>query len=596
MYERSEREELELRHYTAVVWRRKGTVFLVTFLVVAAAIAYSVLQEPIYRSTADVLLQNTIAEQLVSPDAASTADAARNRIDTEIAVMKSKSVKSAVADKLGIAAVPKVTIGQYGDTDVVGISATSRDPAQAATIAQTYADTYIEIRKQQFIQNYLDASVQIQAQIDAINAGITALEQPLKDLDSAIAFATDDSARESLQTTRDNLAQEISAERGPMISRLTAYQNQLQQLTISQNLTTSGGAQVVSRAEAAQQPFSPQPVRNGLAAAFIGVMLGVALAFARDHYDDSLKGKEDLEKAAGVPVLGIIPVVASWRDRNSSVLITEQAPRSAAAEAYRTLRTSLQFVSLEDDARVVQVTSPQPSDGKTTTVANLAVALAKAGQRVVIVDCDLRRPRMHEFFGLHNEIGFTSVLLGDVTLAEAVQPVPGPLPLAVLASGEPPPNPSELLSSPRAAEILQALRAEADFVLTDSPPVLPVTDAIVLAGRVDAIVLVATSGTTSRRDLRRAVELLEQVDAPLVGTILNSVDADGDYYQPYYRYGYSTRSAEGEDKPPARKRRLRPWRRTPKDAPIAPPAGRNGDANGHREPVPATAPRAETKL
>src|SRR3954451_13891935 len=185
----------------------------------------------------------------------------------------------------------------------------------------------------------------------------------------------------------------------------------------------------------------------------------------------------------------------------------------------------------------VQVTSPRAAEGKTTTLANLAVALARAGQRVVMVDCDLRRPRIHDFFGVTNEVGFTSVLLGELPLSEAVQEVPGERLLMLLASGMLPPNPSELLASQRTVQILAALQSESDVVLIDSPPMLPVTDAAVLCARVDATLLVTRAGTTGRRELARAIELLHQVDAPLVGTVFNGVSDESAYGYTYsYRY------------------------------------------------------------
>jgi non-specific protein-tyrosine kinase len=211
-------------------------------------------------------------------------------------------------------------------------------------------------------------------------------------------------------------------------------------------------------------------------------------------------------------------------------------PKAPAAEAYRSLRTSVQFAALDRPLRTLHVTSPSPSEGKTTTLTNLGVALAQVGQRVIIVCCDLRRPRLHEFFGMSNELGFTSVLLGHVPAANALQDVPGVKGLKILPSGPLPPNPSELLSSPRAAEVLVALQGLADFVLVDSPPVIPVTDAAVLSGLVDATLVVATAGLTTRRQLRQAIETLEQVDAPILGTVLNRVGSGDSYGYGRYRY------------------------------------------------------------
>jgi capsular exopolysaccharide synthesis family protein len=179
------------------------------------------------------------------------------------------------------------------------------------------------------------------------------------------------------------------------------------------------------------------------------------------------------------------------------------------------------------------MTSPSAGEGKTTIIANLGVCLAQAGQRVIIACCDLRRPRLHEFFGLDNAVGFTSVLLGQMPAFAALQPVAGEPNLSILASGPLPSNPSELLSTDRAAEVLAALRGEADIVLIDSPPLLPVTDAAVLTRLVDGTVLVVTVGSTTRKQISQALEVLGQVDAPLIGTVLNNVSAEGSYYYKY---------------------------------------------------------------
>jgi capsular exopolysaccharide synthesis family protein len=217
-------------------------------------------------------------------------------------------------------------------------------------------------------------------------------------------------------------------------------------------------------------------------------------------------------------------------------LVSISEPTSSAAEAYRILRTSIQFLGLDRPVRVIQVTSPNAQEGKTTTLANLAVAFAASGLRTVAVDCDLRRPRLHEFFGLANEAGFTSVLLGNLGLSKALQPVPNQERLLVLASGPLPPNPSELLSSSRTVELLRNLAEQADIVLVDSPPSLPVTDALILAQRVDCTVIVTTAGATTRKAAARAVEMLQQVNAPLAGAVLNGIDEESAYSNYSYRY------------------------------------------------------------
>lgn len=175
-------------------------------------------------------------------------------------------------------------------------------------------------------------------------------------------------------------------------------------------------------------------------------------------------------------------------------------------------------------------------EGKTTTLVNLAVAFAASGMRTVVVDCDLRRPRIHEFFNMDNNVGFTSVLLGNVAMPKALQPVPGQDRLLVLTSGPLPPNPSELLTSQRTTDLLGSLSAQADVVLVDSPPTLPVTDALVLSQRVDSTVVIATAGKTTQKAAAHAIGMLRQVNAPVAGAVLNGVTPDSGYAS--YSYGY----------------------------------------------------------
>jgi non-specific protein-tyrosine kinase len=234
----------------------------------------------------------------------------------------------------------------------------------------------------------------------------------------------------------------------------------------------------------------------------------------------------------------MIPVQPDWNNPASAKIVSIEKPESGSAEAYRTLRTSIQFLSLDRSVHTLQVTSPMTSEGKTTTIVNLGIALARAGQRVIIVDCDLRRPRVHEFLGLKPGLGFTSVLLGEIPLSLAIHTVPEVEGLRVLTAGPVPPNPSELLSGRRAIEVFEALKADSDFVLIDSPPVLPVSDSRVIATQVDATLLVVRDKTTQRKHLTRSIELLHQIDANVIGTVLNGVAKTEAGYGYGYEYSY----------------------------------------------------------
>jgi non-specific protein-tyrosine kinase len=221
-------------------------------------------------------------------------------------------------------------------------------------------------------------------------------------------------------------------------------------------------------------------------------------------------------------------------NHHSDSLITLTSPRSPVSEAYRTLRTNLEFSSLDEPLKTMVVTSPGPEEGKSTTLANLAVTLAHAEKRVILVDCDLRRPSQHEIFGLSNEVGLTTMVVDEQAMRDPPLLETGVEGLQLLPSGPLPPNPSELVGSRRMAEIIRALSERADLVLFDAPPVIAVTDAAVLASRVDGVLLVIKAGTTKRDHAKRAKALLDKVNAHVVGAVLNNIKMDTSYYR-YYR-------------------------------------------------------------
>ena len=206
-------------------------------------------------------------------------------------------------------------------------------------------------------------------------------------------------------------------------------------------------------------------------------------------------------------------------------LVTFASPRSPAAEAYRQLRTNIQFSSLDRPLKTLLVTSTNPEEGKSTTLANLAITIAQTGSKVLIVDCDLRRPSIHSIFGIKNNVGLTSAMV-DTSLANLPAQDVGIPNLSVLTSGPLPPNPSELLGSQRMQELMAKLRESADYVLFDSPPVLAVTDAAVLASKLDGVLLVINAGHTKREMAKKAKAALDKVNANIVGVVLNNVKYD----------------------------------------------------------------------
>ncbi|HEX9074315.1 MAG TPA: CpsD/CapB family tyrosine-protein kinase [Anaerolineae bacterium] len=220
-------------------------------------------------------------------------------------------------------------------------------------------------------------------------------------------------------------------------------------------------------------------------------------------------------------------------DDRSNTLITITNPRSPISEAYRTLRTNLEFSSLDKPIRSMVVTSAAPEEGKSTTLANLAVTIAQSGKKVILVDCDLRRPSLNHIFNARGAAGFTDMMRDDTMMTKPPLQETNVTNLRLLTSGTLPPNPSELLASRRMSDVIAALQQQADVILFDAPPVVAVTDAAVLASKVDAVLLVVSAGKTKREHARKARALLEKVNARLIGTVLNNVKGETSLYQYY---------------------------------------------------------------
>jgi len=321
-----------------------------------------------------------------------------------------------------------------------------------------------------------------------------------------------------------------AGERAALLNQQAVLRAQLEQMQVSGVSSLSGGLEFVTPAQRPTSPSSPKPVQLGLLGVAAGLVLGLAFAFLRDSLDETLSSTETAEQISGAPVLAMVPVVTGGKKRDRPLVVSVSNPLSPAAEAYRSLRTSLQFVRQQRALRTVVVTSPAADEGRSATVANLGAVFAQAGERVLLVSCDLRRPRLARLFGLDEQTGLTAVLLGGRSLAEVVQPVSGHETLWLLGAGKVPANPAELLTGPAARELFAALRAEFDLVLIDSPPVLPVTDAAVLSKDADGTLMVVAAGQTRQADLRRAAEKLAQVNAPLIGTVLTRVTRQTGYH------------------------------------------------------------------
>ena len=315
------------------------------------------------------------------------------------------------------------------------------------------------------------------------------------------------------------------------------YQSLLQQqkeLRVVSNSRTNN-VHVLDRAEAPGAPFSPNARRDWFTALMAGLLVALGLAFGIEYLDDTVKTPDDVTDRLRLPLLGLVPSVRGKR----VPLLSEAVPHDFG-EAFRSLRTSLVFTSGSEGPRVVAVTSSQPLEGKTTTACNLGMVLALGGSRVLLVDADLRRPGLHTVIGAQNEIGLSHLLVGQARVREAVQKTSEPN-LFVISAGRIPPNPSELLASERMSALLSNLRTGPfDWVIIDTPPVLAVTDAVIVARAVSGVVFVIGSEMTRRVHAERAIETLSGGKPASIGAVLNRVDFDRNryYYSRYYGYHY----------------------------------------------------------
>ena len=294
---------------------------------------------------------------------------------------------------------------------------------------------------------------------------------------------------------------------------------------------------IVERADVPRVPIAPQPKKEWISAILMGIVVAFGLAFGIEYLDDTVKTPDDISRRLRIPLLGLVPAVRGER----VPLLTEPVPHDFG-EAFRSLRTSLVFTAEGEHTRVIAVTSTQPLEGKTTTAANLALALALGGARVLVVDADMRRPGLHKSLGVQNTIGLSHLLQGQARVRDAVQKTAEPN-LLMMSAGQTPSNPSELLGSERMSSFLANLeRGPFDWVIIDTPPVLAVTDAVILAPKITGLVFVVGSEMTRIVHAERALETIRASRPRAISAVLNRVDFDRNkyYYSRYYGYQYKS--------------------------------------------------------
>ena len=312
--------------------------------------------------------------------------------------------------------------------------------------------------------------------------------------------------------------------------------------------------QVLEPATAPGAPASPDVPQNLAIGLLFGFLFGGAIMVLIDALDNTVKSHEHIARYTDQPVLGTLPTVNKSALKGVETFgdsaldtLTYTAPRSSFSEGIKTLRTNLMFMAPDDPPEVLLMTSPGPSEGKTVTAINMAIALVQSGDKTVLVDSDMRRPRIHKALGMDNEVGLSQVISGNLELSEAIHSSPFDDGLDVITCGPIPPNPSELLHTEEFREMVRELRRRYDRVIFDSPPLAAVADALVLSHSVDAMLMILKFGQTRQELFGRSIEQLQAIGAPLFGTVLNDVDESGSYgYAHYYRYRYEEPAEDGD--------------------------------------------------
>lgn len=329
-----------------------------------------------------------------------------------------------------------------------------------------------------------------------------------------------------IQATQSSpqIAQAVAAAAGDeLISQITRFE---------QGKSAPVQARTIDQANFNPTPILPRPKRNLEEGAVLGLILGLALAFVAESIDRTIKEPSELQSLIGAPLLALVP---AHRGSIAKNLRLDRSDDGHMSEAFRSLRTSVRFLEVDQPLRTIVITSPSAGEGKSTVAVNLATAMAEAGERVILVDADLRRGGLAERFDLEAEPGLTSVIIGSAPAAQAVRPVATRL--ALVPSGTFPPNSSELLGSTRAADVFDYLAAHADVVIIDAPPILPVSDAVVLSTQVDAVIVVVKAGRTKHEAAAEAQRRLDVIGANVVGCVFNGVSKRTSYGT-YENYRY----------------------------------------------------------
>lgn len=516
----------DLRSYLGLVRHFAWLLLLATLLCGGAAYLISRQSTPIYQAVTTILINQAPSANTNDYTAIVTSE---RLAQTYSQLMTKQPVLQGVLQRLGLAtelAVLKkaITVQPVTNTTLIEVRVEDPDPHRAADIANALVAEFSAQNEALQSSRYAESKSSLLEQLNQMDAQIQSASQALAELDATPAN----------QPERDRLETNLAQYRQTYAYILQSYE----QVRLAEAQSTSN----VIQAEPATiplKPIRPRTLVNTILGSVIGLLLALGGIFLVEALDDTLKNPDQVSRELGLPILGLIAHHGAGDDS----LITQLEPRALVSEAFRTLRSNIQFAQAaaasDQPLHTLLVTSPSPAEGKSTVAANLAVVLAQSGRKVALVDADLRRPRLHKILDLPNRTGISDLFVQEPISLDGTLAATQTDGLLVLTSGNTPPNPAELLGSDKMVEIIRQVSGQVEMIILDSPPVMAVTDSAVLAQRVDGVLLVLKPYVTQMGAARQTVEQMQRAGARLLGVVLNQVDLKNSRYNYYYKSYYA---------------------------------------------------------
>ena len=504
---------MDLRELFGIVKRWLWLIILGGIIGGVSVYFYSSYQPSYYQAVAEVFISQPQQSELTDLGYLS----GQQLIQTYTQLMVTDQVLSETAQRVNYQISPgRISVSQINDTQILQIRIEDVDAVRAAEFANALVEVFSEQQYEAQTSIYAESKVNLEA-------SLAEQEQVIDETIERLA-SLPDTEENSIEREWTNLV--LMQANETYINLLNNYESL--RMAEAQSVST---VQLVEPAVPNPNPVRPRVTTNTMLGIVVGVMLSSGIIFLVEYLDNSVRSPEEITKAYDLPILGYIAKIPGSRKTGDEGVYILSNPRSPVAEAFRSLRTNIEFAGVVEPVKTILVTSPGAQEGKSTVSTNLAAVMVQGGKRVVIVDCDLRRPRVHKLLGMKNRMGLSGLFRGQANLNDVIEKRLNNF--FVVTSGGVPPNPAELLGSKLMDKLIASLSGMVDVVIIDSPPMV-VTDAAVLSTKVDGVVLVVNPGKTKKEGLKASMIQLERAEARILGVVVNRIGKNASYYYDYY--------------------------------------------------------------